>query len=180
MDNNYKERLLKIFFKFFRERKPKPNEQRRGSVTIYPDRIVVDTYHKVGKKPWDWRSGTEVTRLPSDANKEEIGKAVRHHLELTRYNVKVEKPKMGIVSEYWLRYLDARGVKDAAELHQGAVRVEIYELEGNIRLVPTINGGSSGRDRGFHEKDWRTVKCKFIDSDEKLSAKIRMALKRCD
>lgn len=168
--------MFKALLKLLGKRKPKANEERRGSVTIYPNRINIDTYHKVGKEPWDWCSALDVTKLPADASKEEIGKAIRHHLELTRYNVKVEKPKMGVVSVYWLRYLDAHGVKDEAELHEGAVRVEVYELEGNVRLVPTINGGSSGRDRGFHEKDWRTVECKLTDSDEKIGDKVRKAL----
>jgi|GEM_PF-4623203 len=166
--------MFKALLNLFGERKPRPNEERRSSVTGYPDRINIDTYHKAHLVEWH-DAATNVTRLPPDATKEEIGKAVRLHLELTRYNVKVDA-SIDTYSERLHQYLAAYGFETLEQLHKGAVRVEVYELEGNIKLVPTLNGGSRGRDRGFHEKDWRTVKCRLTDSDEKIGAKVRKAL----
>jgi hypothetical protein len=171
--------MLKALFKLFGERKPKVSEPKRASVTSYPDRINIDTYHKIGKETWDWRSAAIVTKLPLNAANEQIGKTTKMHIELTRYNIKIEKPRMGIISDYRYKYLAAHGFETENQLYRDALRVEIYETNGDIILVPTYNGGSSGRDRGFYARDWDAIKCKLTDSDEKLGAKIRKALKRC-
>jgi len=169
--------MLKALFKLFGERKPKASEPKHASITSYPDRIYIDTYDKVGKETWDWRSALIVTKLPIDATNEEIGKTVRVHLELTRYNVKIEKPKAA--ADRWYKYLTAHGFEAAVQLYDDALRVNIYETGGNIMLVPTYNDGSTGRSRGFHAKEWDAFKCKLTDSDEKLGAMVRKALKRC-
>ena len=166
--------MLKELFKLFGERKPKTSEPKHASITSYPDRINIDTYDKVGKETWDWRSAAIVTKLPIDATNKEIGKTVRAHLELTSYNVKVKKP-----DDRWHKYLAAHGFESAAQLHEDALRVDVYETAGNIMLVPTYNDGSSGRSRGFHAREWDAFKCNLTDSDEKLGTMVRKALKRC-
>jgi hypothetical protein len=93
-------------FRLFGERKPRAFEPKHASITSYPDRINIDTYNKVGKDIWDWGSACIVTKLPIDVNNEEIGKAIRRHLALTRYNVKVKKYKTD--AEGWHRYLAAQ------------------------------------------------------------------------
>lgn len=171
--------MLKALFNLFGERKPGASEPKRASITSYPDRINIDTYHKIGKEKWDWRSAAIVTKLPFNAANEQIGKTVKMHIELTRYNIEIKKPKMGVISDYWHNYLAAHGFETETQLQKDAVRVEIYETNGNIVLVPTYNGGSSGRDRGFYAREWDAIKCRLTDSDENLGNKIRKALKRC-
>ncbi len=167
--------MLQIF-KLFGERKPKASEQKHASITSYPDRMNIDTYNKVNKRIWDWSFAANVTKLPIDVTNEDIGKTIRTHLALTRYNVKVEK--RNTAAYRWYRYLTAHGFETMAQLHEEALRVAIYETDGNITLVPTYNNGGSGRNRGFYAREWDAFKCKLTDSDEKLGAKVRKALKR--
>lgn len=171
--------MFKVLFNIFGERKPKASEPKRASITSYPDRINIDTYHKIGKEKWDWRSAAIVTKLSFNTTNEQIGKTVKMHIELTRYNVKDKRPKVGVISEYWRNYLSAHGFETETQLQKDALRVEIYETNGIIMLVPTYNGGSSGRDRGFYARDWDAIKCKLTDSDENLGNKIMKALARC-
>ena len=169
--------LTLSIFRLFGERKPRAFEPKHAAITSYPDRINIDTYNKVGKEIWDWGSACIVTKLPIDVDNEEIGKAIRRHLALTRYNVQVKKYKTDAGG--WYRYLAAHGFETTEQLHDEALRVNIYETDGNIMLVPTYNNGSRGRDRGFLEREWNAFKCKLTDSDEKLGAKAKVALRRC-
>lgn len=168
--------MFKIF-KLFGERKPMAFEPKHVCVTSYPDWINIDTYNKVGKDTWDWASACIVTKLPIGVDHEEIGKAIRRHLALTRYNVKVKKYKTA--ADGWYKYLAAHGFKTTEQLHEEALRVCIYETGGNIMIVPTYNDGSRGRNRGFHEREWSAVECKLTDSDKKLGVMVRIALRRC-
>lgn len=144
--------MLKTLFKVFGERKPRASEPKHASVTSYPGGINID------------------------ATIDDFGRTIRVHLELTRYNVKVKKSKAA--ADRWYESLTAYDFDPEAQLHENALRVDIYESRGNITLVPTYNGGTSGRYRGFLAREWDTFKCKSTDLDKKLGAMVRKALKR--
>ncbi|MGQ7857236.1 contact-dependent growth inhibition system immunity protein [Pedobacter sp. WC2501] len=172
--------MFKELIDLLGERKPNKSEGKRASAVLYPNKINFDTYHKIGQKLWDWESSANVTTLQPDADDKDIGQTVRLHLDLTRYNFLFKKHERVLADKHLQKFLAAHGFQTYHELCEDALLVEIWEANEKIILVPTLNGGDSGRQRGFHSLDWKSISCNKEISNEDLGAIVRKAWRRCD
>ena len=65
-------------------------EKRFAVVTCYPDKINIETYHKV--KAGYNISAANVTILGVALPNDELGRITKHHLSLTQYGIDDPKP----------------------------------------------------------------------------------------
>ncbi|WP_199117091.1 contact-dependent growth inhibition system immunity protein [Pedobacter sp. ASV28] len=149
--------MFKVLISLFGERKPKASEQKRISATLYPDRINIDTFHKV--KAGYWTSKADVTILAEDISNDELGAIIRKHLELTRYNLK-DRTQYEF-KEATKAFVKAHGFKTMKALYANAKHLSVSATDQEIKVEPNVNGGSSGEQRGFRGIDTQSTCSKW-------------------
>jgi hypothetical protein len=115
----------------------------QGSATLYPDKILVETINRV--KDAFGISSTNITILPVDVDLETLGSTIRHHLSLTKNDVSMPKD----FKKHYKDFLHRAGFKNGNEHHRNALQLSISQSQNQIRIIPTKNGGYTGKDRGF-------------------------------
>jgi hypothetical protein len=118
---------------------------REAGATLYPDKIVIVTVDRI--KDLYGITSTSVTTLGPETGSECLGQTVRYHLEQSKDNIK--KPKD--IDDRYAKFLKAAGFKNRKEHHSNALHLMIHEKEGKISLSPMINGGPTGKNRGFSD-----------------------------
>lgn len=116
-----------------------------ASATLYPDKIVIATTDRV--KEGLGISFTNVSLLPVDTDNETLGLKIRHHLSLTRSGLPIPKDYKKAYNEF----LTQAGFKNGKDHHKDALHLIISQVDNQIRINPTKNGGYTGKERGFLE-----------------------------
>jgi len=119
----------------------KPKTKGAGA-TLYPDKIVLGTVDRI-KNSYEVITGN-VTVLDANADNETLGRVLRHHLDQSSDNLRANDAR-----ERYKDYLKAAGFKTKKEHHKNALHMMVSQRDGKIFLEPTINGGPTGKNRGF-------------------------------
>jgi hypothetical protein len=159
-------------FDIFKIHQKKPAIKSAGA-TLYPDKIVIETVDRI--KDLYGVSSVNLTVLHSNADSGLLGITLRHHLEQSRDNLK--KPKNA--DDGYKQYLKAAGFKNIKEHYRNALHLMIYEEEGAISLAPTINGGPTGKTRGFANTKEEPLTLDANISDKDLGDAVRLGWARC-
>jgi CDI immunity protein len=163
--------LLKLFKK--KEHTAQVKTQ-QANASLYPDRILVATEEKtvVGYSI----TTPNITKLPADATAESIGQTIRKHLSLSKTDV----PAPSDFKAMYQDFLNKAGFKNAKAHHKNARHLSIYQKGQAINITPTINGGATGKERGFlGSKDMPSIEVNESLSDKELGEQIKEAWLKC-
>lgn len=145
----------------------------QASATLYPDKILIETIDRV--KEGFGISSENISLLPIDIAAETLGSKVKHHLRLTQTGLSIPAD----YRQHYSNFLKKAGFKNGKEHHRNALRVEISQHDGLIKISPTKNGGYTGKDRGFvGVKDADIILNMAID-DAALGDKIKFGWTKC-
>lgn len=146
----------------------------QANATMYLDQILIATEDKtvIGYSI----ATPNITKLPADATAESIGEAVRKHLSLSKIDVPVPSDFKAMYQDF----LNAAGFKNAKAHHKSARHLSIYQKGQAINITPTINGGATGKERGFlGSKDMPPIHLSVSISDKELGEQIKEAWLKC-
>lgn len=135
------------FFDLFKKKKIEPEKQKQSgqgvSANLYPDRIIIYTDDQtiVGY----WLSTEKISFLPNDTTDEMLGRTILHHLTLSRNN----QPIPENFSKFGKSRLKAMGFKTAKAEYLNAKHLSILKKDDKITIFPSVNGGPTGKSRGF-------------------------------
>ncbi len=92
--------------------------------------------------------------MPGTSSDEEIGEVIVKHLDLSKTGISdsERERKFNDIQE---KYKISTGLKTIKSQMKDAKYVSVSRTNGQIRFSPTLNGGSTGKDRGylFNPKD---------------------------
>lgn len=122
--------------------------RRMASVYEFADRLIVMADHR--NDAGFWQAGEPVIRLPSSADDESLGTAVRRAVD--------EAPAV-VPATHWKERTPvlAKLAKDAgfrswAPFDREARMCSLRDSDGGLlTIMPTRHGGTRGSDKGFHE-----------------------------
>lgn len=114
-----------------------------AGATLYPDKIVIETVDRISNSYGV--TSSNVTILKADVDSVTLGQTLRRHLDQSRDNLKTTE-----TGDY-KDYLKAAGFKRRKEHYKNATHLTVDKRNDKISLNPTINGGPTGKDRGFLE-----------------------------
>ncbi len=149
------------------------------SAILYPQRILIETHDDIG-------SGVglvtdKITFVELSASDSDLGKLIKEHLNKTQkidffkispdYNRDV-KPRLD-------NYKKATGLKTIKAQMKDSLEVSIRRINDTFRIIPSINGGSSGTERGYSTIKDEIIECDFSINDEDLGKLIRIAWTKC-
>lgn len=136
---------------------------------MYPDKIVIETVNRI-KNSYGVISANVTILLNADF--ETLGQTLRKHLDKSRDDLKEKE-----TGEY-KDYLKAAGFKSRHEHHKNALYLGVDQRNGKISLNPTINGGPTGKNRGFAEIKESIVLDDTI-TDKELGEQLRLGWSKC-
>jgi hypothetical protein len=152
----------------------KPIKQRIG-VTKYPDKILVETIHQI-KNSYSIR-GVEISLLNSDTSELEIGKTIMKHLALSKSGIK--SPNDQTRKETNEAYKRITGLKTMKAQMKDSLYV-LIDREGNkIEFTPTINGGSSGKAKGYDFLPNDSLTIDHAEDFELIGSSFNLVLHKC-
>lgn len=157
-----------------KKEQPEQVKTQQASATLYPEQILIATEDKtvVGYSI----ATPSFTILPIDATAESIGQTLRKHLSLSKNDV----PAPSDFKAMYLDFLKAAGFKNAKAHHKGAKHLSIYQKDQELIIMPTINGGATGKDRGFlGSKDMLPIHVGTTVTDNELGEQIKEAWLTC-
>lgn len=142
---------------------------------LYPDRILIETQDKV-------RAGLRVTTdqitfLDVEVNDNELGKVVIKHLNLSRTGVRDPKQKDHKIYEE--KYKKATGLKTIKAQMKDAKYVGVIKKESVILFEPTINGGSTGPNRGYRDVENASISIASNSSAKEIGETLRASWIKC-
>jgi CDI immunity protein len=143
-----------------------------AAATLYPDKIVIETVDRI-KNSYGVISAN-VTVLNANVELETLGRTLRHHLNMSRDNLKEKDTK-----DSYNDYLKAAGFKTRKEHHKNALHLTVHKKDGKIFLEPTINGGPTGKNRGFANTSDRPIAVDGDITDAELGEMIRHGWSKC-
>jgi hypothetical protein len=148
-----------------------PRKKIQGAgATLYPDKIVIETVNRI--KNSSGVISANVTILSANEDSETLGQTLRKHLYESRDDLKEKE-----TGEY-KDYLKAAGFKNRNEHHKNALYLGVDQRNGKISLSPTINGGPTGKNRGFSEiKD--SIVLDTTITDKELGKQLRLGWSKC-
>ena len=138
---------------------------------MYPDKIVIETVDRI-KNSYGVTS-SNVTMLKADVDSVTLGQTLRRHLDQSRDNLKTTE-----TGDY-KDYLKAAGFKTRKEHYKNAIHLTVDKRNNRISLNPTINGGPTGKDRGFSETK-ETIILSTTVTDKELGDQIRYGWSKCE
>ncbi len=147
---------------------------KQANATLYPDKIIIATEDKtvIGYSI----VSPMLTNLQNDASADNIGENVKKHLALS----KIDTPPPANFKVQYQEFLNAAGFKNAKAHHKGARHVSIYQQDQEIIITSTINGGATGKERGFlGSKDMQPIIVSASKSDKELGEHIKEAWLKC-
>ncbi|MBL0741397.1 contact-dependent growth inhibition system immunity protein [Chryseolinea lacunae] len=154
------------------QKKHKPKVLGAGA-TLYPDKIVIETVDRI-KDSYGIIS-TYLTILHPDGDSILLGQTLRHHLGQSRDDLKMTKDIDGKYTDY----LKKAGFKNRKEHYRNALHLMISEKDGKIRLAPTINGGPTGKNRGFMGTKEEPISVDSNVSDVELGDMLKLGWSKC-
>ncbi len=146
--------------------------QRDANATLYPHKIIVGTEDRV--KNSYAVIAANVTILDPSVDSETLGCTLRYHLGLSR-----EYRKIDNVTERYKAYMSMAGFKNKTEHYRNALHLAVVQKVGKIIIEPTINGGPTGKGRGFVFTNDNSVTVDEAITDKDLGEKIRIGWDRC-
>jgi hypothetical protein len=146
---------------------------RQAGATLYPDKIVIETVDRI--KDLYSITSTNVTILGLEAGSEFLGQTLRYHLEQSRDNIK--KPKD--IDDRYAKFIKAAGFKNRKEHYKNALHLSVYEKDGKITLTPMINGGPTGKNRGFSNTQHQPFVVAVKVSDAELGEVLKVGWTKC-
>ena len=144
-------------------------------ITVYArgKDLVVLAYHMTD-------AGFRLAGLPAiqvdvGATSTELSRIIREVLAASRSGVPT--PKRADYPRYFKPVLQAIGAKAWSDVERNARRVDVVQTDsGELRIIPTRNGGARGPDQGFHELHSLEFTIPADSFDEVLSAAVRRGL----
>jgi hypothetical protein len=143
---------------------------RWAGATLYPDKIIIETVDQI--KNSYGVSSANVTILNANEDPASLGQTLRRHLDQSRDNLKETE-----TGEY-KDYLKAAGFKNRKEHYKNALYLTVEQRNGKISLTPTINGGTTGENRGFSETKELIVLNDTV-TDKALGDQLRFGWSKC-
>lgn len=143
-------------------------------VISYPDRILITTSYRT-KAGFEYVTD-QISWLPLQATAEELGKAARKHLQMSKADVDTPTDFSPISQAY----KKATGLKSIKARMKDARCVIVGEGNGQITIVPTRNGGAAGAWRGYHHLADKEIKIESTITDSQLGELIRNGWNRCE
>jgi hypothetical protein len=151
----------------------KAKQKRKGAgATLYPDKIVLGTVDRI-KDSYEVITAN-VTVLDANVDNELLGKTLRHHLEQSRDDL-----RMNDATERYKDYLKAAGFKTRKEHYKNALHLMVGQRAGKIFLEPTINGGPTGKDRGFANTTDKPLAVDENATNKELGDMVRLSWSKC-
>ena len=122
-----------------------------------------------------WLAGLPAIQVSLDATATELSNIVREVLRAS--GTTVPAPKRDDPPRRLKPVLQAVGAKSWSEIERNSRLCNVsQEKPGEIRVVPTRNGGGRGADKGFHDLDSLAFTIPADAFDEVLSAGVRRGL----
>jgi hypothetical protein len=157
----------------FRKNKIKRPIIKGAGATLYPDKIVIETVDRI--KDLYGVISTNVTLLDPNVGSDVLARTLRHHLEQSRDDLKQTIDTEGRYKDY----LKAVGFKNRKEHHKNALHLIIHQEGDRISLEPTINGGPTGKNRGFVNTKDEPITVDISIPDDELGNTIRLGWSKC-
>jgi len=144
-----------------------------AGATLYPDKVVIETVDRI-KDSYGVIS-TNLTILDPNAESNQLGQTLRHHLGLSRDDLRVTKD----IDRKYADYLKKAGFKNRKEHYRNALHLMISQKDGKISLAPTINGGPTGKNRGFMGTKEEPISVDSNVSDFEIGELIKLGWSKC-
>ncbi|HZB13129.1 MAG TPA: contact-dependent growth inhibition system immunity protein [Chryseolinea sp.] len=157
----------------FNKNKIKRPTIKGAGATLYPDKIVIETVDRI--KDLYGVVSTNVTLLDSKVGSDVLGRTLRHHLEQSRDDLKKTIDTEGRYNDY----LKAVGFKNRKEQYKNALHLIIHQDGDRISVAPTINGGPTGKNRGFGNTKDEPMTVDISITDEELGNTLRLGWSKC-
>ncbi|HET9637051.1 MAG TPA: hypothetical protein VFP26_14075 [Gemmatimonadaceae bacterium] len=144
-------------------------------IAVYARRkdLVVLAYHMTDAG--FWLAGLPAIQVDTDATSTELSRIIRD--VLAGSGTVVTTPRRTDYAKRLKPVLQALGAKVWSDIERNARLCVIQQEEsGELRIIPTRNGGARGADKGFHELRSREFTVPADAFDEVLSAGVRRGL----
>ena len=152
-----------------------PRSARQKRIAVYGRRkdFVVHAYHMT--EAGFWLAGLPAIQVSTDATATELSAIIRDVLGAS--GATVPAPRHDDSPRRLKPVLQALGAKSWSEIERNSRLCHVgQEKPGEIRIVPTRNGGGRGPDRGFHDLNSLAFSIPADAFDEVLSAGVRRGL----
>ena len=126
-------------------------------VIQYPNEYIIETFNSSNSGTWVRSSFVSVK--PLDIKIDVFEKLINLHLDSSK-KVNYEKYDIKSVNETYKKITKRNSIKKQME---NAKQVSIYRKNSLIEIIPNINGGTSGDNKGF-----RAIRDKMIILDYNL------------
>jgi len=155
----------------FKRKKKEVEILQHVSATLYPGRILVQTYDRAKER--FWLGTTNLSFLNSEIDDKTLGATIRHYMSLT----KTEQPRPVDWKQMQQLFLKAAGFKTQKEEYKDAKNVSISRKGPLLTITTSINGEYNGRTRAF----WGNGDLELQNniSDAELGLQVRKAWQLC-
>lgn len=151
-------------------------DQRQSMAVItYPEHILFETYHQI-KHSYQIRSD-EISVFDRTITESEIGEAILKHLSLSRYGI--NDPDIESYKKSRENYKKITRLKTIKAQMKDAHYIHVDRENGNLTFTPSINGGSSGTQRGYRPISDSVIKISDAESFETIGRTLIDALQKC-
>jgi len=144
-----------------------------AGATLYPDKIVIETVDRI-KDSYGVIS-TNLTILDPGAESNLLGQTLKHHLGMSRNDLKMTND----IDGRYAAYLKKAGFKNRKEHHRNALHLAIHQKDLKISFAPTINGGPTGKNRGFMGTKEEPITVDSNASDSELGDMMKLGWSKC-
>lgn len=122
-----------------------------------------------------WLAGLPAIQVDTDATSTELSRIIRD--VLAGSGTQVTTPRRADYAKRLKPVLQALGAKIWSDVERNSRLCVIQQEEsGELRIIPTRNGGARGKDKGFHELRSREFTVPADAFDEVLIAGVRRGL----
>ena len=144
--------------------------ERLAGVFVRRDDFVIET--KCQAEAGFWVSADPVTLLAKSAADAQLGAAVRSALSASCRGI----PNPTDWSNFPSSLLRVAKVRSWNALQRSAALCQVEADDAEVHVLPTINGGTRGDNRGYHSLQELAVIVPFDSSDDQLGAAVRSAI----
>ena len=164
---------MKILNKLFLKTPSVIDFGQEASVIFYPNRILCETQNK--SKSGFWVRTDNVTFLNIDATDYQLGETLKKHLNSSIYT---EQP-MSEIKQLQEKYKKVTGLKSIKEQMKDSLLLTVHRDNANLTLTPTINGGTSGDDKGYSYLNKENIVLDSNIGSADLGIAIRLGWTKC-
>ena len=163
-------------FNIFKQKKDTGLKEKilQANALLYPDKIIIETIDRV--REGFGISSTKITVLPFDTDSNLLGLKVKQQLSLTEENLSIPKD----YKKHYGDFLKEAGFKNGKEHHKNALLLNLHQKGDTIVISPTLNGGFTGKDRGFLAMKGFDIIIAADIENTTLGDKIRYGWTRCE